>query len=221
MYSNIRAFLAILLAVSLAAPSPAQSSRVVPRGTVVKLILNDRLHTDETEVGDEFEATIAEDVVINGRDLLERGAVVEGVVAAVEESERLAGLSGRASMTLRFDRVRMRGRDYPIAATLISVHDPVGGLDAEDIEEDDDIDIDEEGELEAENDLGGIITRGAIGVAAGALLGALFGNVSRGVLLGSIGGAIAILAPKGEDLILEEGTGLRIRLDRDLQLATT
>ena len=82
-------------------------------------------------------------------------------------------------------------------------------------------DIDEEGEIEAETDVTDILTKGAIGLGAGALLGAIFGNVSRGVLLGTIGGAVAILAPKGEDVELEEGSGLRIRLDRDIDLRTT
>jgi hypothetical protein len=53
------------------------------------------------------------------------------------------------------------------------------------------------------------------------VLGALFGNVSRGLLLGTIGGAVAILAPKGRDVILEKGTGFQVRIDHDLNLPVT
>ena len=55
-------------------------------------------------------------------------------------------------------------------------------------------------------------------MAAGTVLGAIFGSVSRGLLLGSIGGAVAILAPKGDDVTLSQGTGLPVRLDRDLDV---
>jgi len=199
----------------------AAQTRVVPRGTVLKLILDDRLSTKDTEVGDMFKATVAEDVNVSGRTLIRHGDVVEGTVTQVEEAKRLAGLTGKAGLTLRFDSLRTDRGESPLTATLISVHDPVKGLTAEDVENDDNRDLGDEGQIEAERDVKGILTKGAIGVAAGALLGALFGNVSRGVLLGSIGGAVAILAPKGEDVELKEGTGLQIRLDRDLNLSLT
>jgi hypothetical protein len=163
---------------------------------------------------------VAEDVLRNGRVLVERGGVVEGRVTRVEKPKRLAGLQGTASLTLTFDRLRTRGREYPLVATLVSVHDPVEGLEPDDVKSSDQK-VGDEGEIKADRDTAEIITRGAIGVAAGALLGALFGNVSRGLLLGSIGGAVAILAPKGKHVTLEEGTGLRIRFDRDLSPVVT
>jgi hypothetical protein len=207
-------------------PALVAQSHVVPRGTTLKLILNEDLSTEENEVGDRFSATLAEDVRLDERTLIRRGATVEGTITELERPKRFAGLRGRASMTLRFDRIRTDQGSHRLDATLVSVHDPVPGFDDEDIRrdrdrEDEDIDVGEEGEIEAEPDVGEIITKGAIGVAAGALLGALFGNVSRGLILGSIGGAVAILAPKGKHVELEEGTGLRIRLDRDLNLSIT
>jgi hypothetical protein len=158
--------------------------------------------------------------------VIRHGATVRGAVTQVERAERLAGLSGRARLMLRFDTIETDTGNRQIAATLVSVHDPVPGLRSKNVDDDDDevaedTDIGEEGEIEAETDVGDIITKGAIGVAAGALLGALFGNVSRGVILGSIGGAVAILAPKGEKVTLPPGTGLRIRLDRDLNVSIT
>ena len=154
---------------------------------------------------------------------IRQGATVRGTVTKVERAKRLAGLKGKAKLVLRFDTIQTVTGERPITATLVSVHDPVPGLTDEDIkrDDDDDTDINEEGEVSRDTDLGDILTKGAIGVAAGALLGALFGNVSRGVIIGSIGGAIAILAPKGKDLVLKEGTGLQIRMDRDLNVSIT
>lgn len=209
------ALVANLLLVPIASSAPPQT---VPRDTTLRLILNEDLSSKTTDEGDKFRATVAEDVRVNNRTVIPRGAIVEGTVSEVERAKRLAGLSGRAKLVLRFDRIRAHGESRPINATLVSVHDPVEGLDAEDI---DDIDVDEEGEVEADTDVQDIFTKGAIGVAAGALLGALFGNVSRGILLGSIGGAVAILAPKGKDVTLQEGTGLQIKLERDLNMSIT
>jgi hypothetical protein len=204
-------------------PLLAAQSRIVPRDATLRLILKDRLSTQDTEVGARFRAAVAEDLQVDGRTVIRRGDVVEGTVTKVEKPKRLAGLQGRAGMTLRFDRIRTNSGEYPVTATLISVHDPVRGLESPGVEDDQDIDaeVDEEGQIEADRDTEDIIKKGAIGVAAGALLGALFGNVSRGLLLGSIGGAVAILAPKGEDVTLREDSGLVIRLDRDLQLSVT
>jgi hypothetical protein len=198
----------------------AAQRNVVPRDTILKLILDDRLSTENTNPGDWFTARLAEDLRRNGRVFIERGAIVEGRVTRVEKPKRLAGLQGTASLTLSFDRLRTDDRVYPMVATLVSVHDPVEGLEPDDVKSNDQK-VGDEGEIEAERNTTEIITKGAIGVAAGALLGALFGNVSRGLLLGSIGGAIAILAPKGKHVVLEEGTGLRVRLDRDLSPVVT
>jgi hypothetical protein len=213
-------FVAIAVAVSLVLSPALQAAqtRVVPSGTMIRLILNDDLTTRSTDQGDRFKATVAERVSVGGRVLVPQGAIVEGTVTEVEKAKRGGGVAGRAKLVLRFDRLRASGQSYPLRATLVSVHDPVPGLDSKDVQ---DVDIDEEGEVDAETDMEGIITRGAIGVAAGALLGALFGNVSRGLLIGSIGGAIAILAPKGKHVELKEGTGLQIRLDRDLNMSIT
>ncbi len=212
----------MLLVVLFAAPPLRAQSNVVPRGTALKLILSETLSSKETDAGDRFRATVAEDVVVDGRTLIRRGAAVRGTVTQVERAKRLAGLAGRAKLVLRYDTVQTVNGERPLAATLVSVHDPVPGLTDEDVKKkDDETDIGEEGEVTAETEVGEILTKGAIGVAAGALLGALFGNVSRGLILGSIGGAIAILAPKGDDVVLKEGTGLQIRLNRDLNAATT
>lgn len=215
--NGISAFLAVWLAFSVvAAPALRAEQQVVPRGTAVKLILSESLSTRDSEVGQRFRATVAEDVISNGRVMIRHGASVTGTVTEVERAKRLGGLTGKAKMTLRFDRIQTVSGDRPLDATLVSVHDPVPGVKDRNIKKDKDVDINEEGQVKAGTDVKDILTKGAIGVAAGAVLGALFGNVSRGVILGSIGGAVAILAPKGKDVNLKEGTGLQIRLDRDL-----
>lgn len=220
--SGISVFIALWLAalMSLAPSLQAQSSQiVVPRDTELKLILNDSLSTKSTDVGDKFSARVAEDVLVNGRLAIRHGATVTGTVTEVEKPKRLAGLAGKAKLMLRFDTVQTVNGERPMIATLTSVHDPVPGATTD--EDKTTTKTGDEGQVESKSDVKDILTKGAIGVAAGAVLGAVFGNVSKGVLLGTIGGAVAILAPKGKDVSLEQGMGLIVRLDRDLALSTT
>jgi outer membrane lipoprotein SlyB len=210
--------LVLLLVVSLALVTPAMA-QVVPSGTILKFVLDDELSTKKNEVGDKFTAQLAAPVVIEGDTLLPAGTIVEGSITKLEKAKRLAGLQGKASLVLAFDRIRTPSREVPVAATLVGVHDPIDKTkQREELEEAKKRDdrVKDEGEIEAKRDVKDIATKGAIGVAAGTVLGALFGNVSRGLLLGSIGGAVAILAPKGNEVTLREGTGFEVRLERDL-----
>jgi hypothetical protein len=204
---------ALFLVLNLAVLTPTLEtmSHSVSKGTMLKLILKDNLSTETSKEGDPFTAELAEDVVIRGNAMLHKGATVEGVISKMEGAKRLGGLKGKASMVLRFDKIRTHSGEEPMVASLASVHDPVGGSKQGDK-------VKDEGEVQAKTDVKDIATKGAIGVAAGTVLGAIFGNVSRGLLLGSIGGAVAILAPKGNDVMLSPGTGLQVRLDRDLEV---
>jgi hypothetical protein len=216
----VASFLALNLA--FLTPVLGAMASMVPSGTTLKLMLRDDLSTKKNEVGDKFTAELVDPIVIDGSTMIPRGTKVEGSITKLEKPKRLAGLKGKASMVLSFDRIRTRGEDIPIAATLVSVHDPINKSEQrEEIEraKKSDEKVKEEGEVEAKNDTRDMAIKGAIGVAAGTVLGALFGNISRGLLLGSIGGAVAILAPKGKDVTLPEGTGLQVRLDRDLEVS--
>ncbi len=200
----------LLTHLAFLAPFVEAQTYTVPRGTMLRLVLKNNLSTEYSKVGDPFTAELVEDVKVEGRTVLPAGAIVDGAISKMESPKRLAGLRGRASIVLRFDRIRTGGMEYPIVASLLSVHDPADGAKQQEK-------VKGEGEVQAKSDTKGTVTKGAIGVAAGTVLGAIFGSVSKGLVLGSIGGAAAILAPKGKDVTLSTGTGLQIRLDRDLE----
>lgn len=203
---------ASVLALNFAALSSdlLADSRLVPSGTTINLLLKKDLSTSGNKVGDAFTAEVAEDVIVNGHTIIPQGATVDGQISKLEKPKRLAGMTGKASLVLRFDRIHTPSGEEPIVASLVSVHDPVDSKPQEK--------VGEEGKVEPKTDTRGMLTKGAIGVAAGTVLGAVFGNVSRGLALGSIGGAVAILAPKGKDVTLPKGSGLQIRLDHDLDV---
>jgi hypothetical protein len=211
----------VALDLAFLTPGLDATASKVPKDTTFKLVLKDDLSTKKNKVGDKFTAELVDPVVVDGSTLLAKGTKVEGAITKLEKSKRLAGLKGKGSLVLSFERIRTRGEDLPITATLVSVHDPMNKSEQrEEMErtKQSEEKINEDAEVEAKNGGKNLAMKGTVGVAAGTVSG--FGNISQGLLLGSIGGAVAILAPKGKEVILPTGTGLQIRLDRDLEVTS-
>ena len=106
---------ALFLVLNLAILTPTlEAMPSVPKGTILKLILNDNLSTKTSKEGDPFAAELAEDVVIPGYTMLHKGATIEGVISKMEEAKRLGGLKGKAfhGASLRQDSYARRRRAY-------------------------------------------------------------------------------------------------------------
>ena len=114
-------------------------------------------------------------------------------------------------MVLRFDRIKYGSWEQPLAATMVSVHDPVS--------QGKNMTTTDEGAVKAKENLKGDLIKTGAGAAGGSLLGLIFGSVSKGLAIGLIGGAAAILATKGKNVELQPGTGLIVRLDHPLAVA--
>jgi hypothetical protein len=126
----------------------------------------------------------------NGRVLIPAGSIVRGVVAGV----RPAGRSERAgSLTLSFDPIVVRGRQYPIRGTATQVFES-GGIREE-------------------------VGTAGVGAGAGAVIGGILGGV-QGAVLGAVSGAGgAIAATDGKDISLPAGSVVRIRLDTPVNVS--
>lgn len=157
---------------------------VIPAGTELDLRLQTTLSSETSTPEQRFEATTAVDVTQYGNVLIPAGSVVRGVVTAVDRPGRVDRV-GR--LTLSFDQMTVRGRNYPIRGMATQVFES-GGI------------RDEVGTAGAGAGIGGIVG-GIIGGVKGAVLGAVIGA----------GGAIA--ATEGKDVHLPAGSIVRIRLD--------
>jgi len=123
------------------------------------------------------------------RVLIPAGSVLRGIVSAVDKAGRL-DRTGR--LTLTFDQITIRGRSYPIRATVTQA-------------------------LESEG-IRGEAGRIGAGAGIGAILGGILGGF-KGVLTGIlVGGGGVIAATEGKDVTLPAGTILRVRLDTPLNL---
>jgi hypothetical protein len=167
-------------------PTEVNSSArgVIPVGQELDVRLQNTLSSETSTVEQRFEATTAVDLMQDGRVLVPAGSVVRGVVSDVKRPGRVDRVG---SVTLSFDRMTVRGREYDIRGMATNVFESRGIRD-------------EVGTAGAGAGVGGVIG-GLIGGLKGAVLGAVIGA----------GGAIA--ATEGKDVHLPAGSIIRIRLD--------
>jgi hypothetical protein len=157
---------------------------VLPVGQELDVRLQTPLSSETSTVEQRFEATTAVDLMQDGRILVPAGSVVHGVISDVKRPGRVDRVG---SLTLSFDRMTVRGRDYPIRGMATQVFES-GGIRDE------------------------VGTAGG-GAGVGAVIGGLLGGVKGAVLGAVIGAGGAIAATEGKDIHLPAGSILRIRLD--------
>jgi len=176
--------------------SPGRGGFIVPDGVLLSARLNQPLSTKNTREGDRFTLNVIEPGQY-------RGAVIEGVVA---RSDRSGRVSGRADMTLDFERIRTRdGRTYKFAGTIDNVSLPSGER----------VRVDREGNVEEDkSQTSRTVTRSAIGGAIGAVIGAIAGGgkgAAIGAAVGVGAGAGSVFIEGRDDLELPSGSEIAVR----------
>jgi hypothetical protein len=179
----------------------AAPANVVPQGTVFLIQLTDRLDTKTVKAGDHFHARLAEPLVAANGQTVASGRKITGHVSAVEP-----GL--RTRIILSFEEIETGKGSTPLIATVTGVPGEHGLKQ-----------IGEEGEIGRQG-----MTKEQIAeaIVVGAGRGAAEGEKSGGKRGAAVGagsgaaeGAMSAFA-SGHDLVLEKGTALEIRLDRNL-----
>jgi hypothetical protein len=193
--------LAFTLALGAQDAPPAPANAVV-QGTVVLIQLTDRLDTHTVKAGDQFHARLAEPLAASS-GMLEVGRKIKGHVSAVEP-----GLHTR--LLLSFDEIETTHGWLPLIATVTGVPGEHGLKQ-----------IGEEGEIGRKGMTKEEIAEAVvIGAGEGAAQGMHSGG-KRGAATGAGSGAAnsAMTAfESGHDLVLDKGTALEIRLDRNLMI---
>src|SRR5262249_12653612 len=167
------------------APRPNAPARrgEVPSGTDLDVRLERELSSGTAQVEDRFSATTVVDLYQGNDVIVPAGSTLRGVVSSVNKATRT---DRKGSLTVAFDQITVRGRAYPIHATVQQA------LESEGIKG-------EAGKIGAGAGVGAIIG-GILGGAKGALLGVLIGG----------GGTIA--ATEGKDVELAAGNPLLLPL---------
>ncbi len=170
-------------------PARTSTSREIPAGTELDVRLSNVLSSGTAKVEDRFEATTLVDLVIDGRTIVPAGAVMRGVVSAVEPATR-TNRTGR--MTVSFDQLTMNGRTYPMRGTVTQA-------------------------LESEG-IRGEAGRVGVGAGVGAIIGGILGGFKGAIAGILIGGGGTIAATEGKEVELPQGTVLRVRVDSPVPL---
>ena len=163
----------------------ASGNSAIPAGQEIDVRLNSQLSSETAQVEQRFEATTAADLYRGNEVIVPAGSTVRGVISSVEKATRT---QRKGSITVAFDQITIRGRNYPMRGTVTQA-------------------------LESEG-IKGETGRIGAGAGIGAVIGGIIGGV-KGALLGVlIGGGGTIAATEGKDVTLPAGTILRVRLDQ-------
>lgn len=170
----------------------------IPSGTELRIRLTNPISTKTGRVGDTFKATVVSPSSYES-------ATVDGRIATLNKSGRV---SGKTEVGLAFDNVTMPdGRSVRIDGELVRVYE------SENVKR-----VDEEGRVESGSRTRDSEVRGGIGAAAGAILGGIVGG-GKGALIGLIVGGAAgvgtVYVDGNKDLILDAGTEMVIRVNKD------
>jgi hypothetical protein len=98
-------------AVGAEAPPTARASLWIPRGTPLRVRIDQEMDTRHNRAGDRFSATLYEPVVVDGATVLPAGTRFHGHLVEAKSSGRL---KGRAVLGLTLDSFWFDGRDYRV-----------------------------------------------------------------------------------------------------------
>ena len=196
-----------LAAVSLAAAAqdaPPAPGNAVPQGTIALIQLTDRLDTRTVKAGDHFQARLAEPLTAANGSTIDEGKKIKGHVSAVEP-----GLHTR--LILSFDEIETNHGWAPLIATVTGVPGEHGLKQ-----------IGDEGEIGRKGMSKEEIAEAVVvGAGEGASEGMHNGKRAAAVGAGTGAANAAFSAVEsGHDLVLDKGTALEIRLDRNLTLSS-
>lgn len=141
------------------AREPAQEPIVVPVGTSIAVTVDQAVSSKTNDAGDHFAASIAAPVMVDGKQVIARGAKVSGRVTEAKSAGRF---KGNALIALTLSSVTVGGNAYDLKTSTYS---------------------------EASKGRGKRTAEGTgIGAAAGAVIGAIAGG-GKGAAIGAGAGA--------------------------------
>ena len=164
----------------------------LPEGTVINIVLDQAVASDQNKSGDAFEGTVAEAVVVEGKTVIPKGARVSGTVVEAKESGRLKGV---ALLRLALNEVEVDGKDYEVQTSAVSFR----------------------GQSHTKRN----VTMIGGGAGAGAAIGAIAGG-GKGAAIGAAAGAGAgtagAAATGKKDVRLEAETPLTFKLTQPVTI---
>jgi hypothetical protein len=167
------------------APEPLKPL-VVPAGTSLPVVLTTTLNSRTNKPGDEFSGSLAAPVLVEGEEAIPKNATVEGTVV---NTKAQGAIKGEAVMTIRLNKLKVRGKTYMISSSSFS-------------------------EIEKGKGKRSAIMTGG-GAVAGALIGGLAGGgkgAAIGAGVGAGGGLAASAGTGGKNVTLPAEARINFKL---------
>jgi len=214
MKAAVSVLLVFALAISAVLPTPvsAEPRQLIP-GTEIHLTLLTPVSSSVSREGDPFIAVLAQPVALDSRILLPAGTRIHGVVGTIQRPKNFSLFRGQAYMNLAFKSIEIDSRLISVQMSIVAIGRP--RIDSYSKPRND-MKITEGEVVQQKHDYKGDAYGMLIGGGGGSLMGALFGNVARGMGIGFAAGAVYVVARKGREVELPAQTGLLTRLDSTL-----
>jgi hypothetical protein len=151
-------------------------------GTNLSLSLITPLSTETAKVETPVTARVRQPIVVDGFTVIPVGATLHGDVVEVERAGRVRG---RSRLVIRFAEVQINGQRDPLRTNPLT--------------------------FEGEQTKGEDAVKVGGGAGIGAVIGGIVGGASgaaKGAAIGGAAGAGTVLATRGRDVVLAEGTEL-------------
>ncbi len=175
------------------AANAANTAWTVPAGSTLVVRINSALDSERSEIGETFNASLVEPLVVQGIEVAPVGSQVRGRIAQVNEAGRVRGA---AELRLELDRITVNGVPYALATN--------------------------EYQEVAESRGGESARRIGIGAGLGAAIGAIAGGAQGAAIGAGIGGgtagAVQVLT-RGERINIPAETLLGFSLSEPLVIA--
>jgi hypothetical protein len=178
------------------APSrePAYKEITIPPDTTLEATLDTTVASDSSRVEDRVEAAVTKPVVIEGLEVVPAGSRLTGVVTQAQEAGRV---KGRARIALRFDTLMLAERSERLEIETRPIAYEAPSTKKEDAK------------------------KIGIPAVAGAVVGAIVGGgggAAKGAVIGGGAGTAYVLVTKGEEIRVNSGAPLHVRLQRPIIL---
>lgn len=177
----------------------APTTRALDAGRQFAVATTGTISSRTAKPGDDFGATVLNDVQdARGRVAIPAGAVVYGTITDVKSA---SSPSSAGTLTLAVNGVTVRGRNYPINASIDSLATERSGRGV----------------------TGSDAVKVGVGAAAGAIVGQIIGRNTKGTVIGAVVGAAAgagyAVATKDSDIVLPAGTHILVTLTERLTIS--
>jgi len=172
--------------------APQWREVTIPAGTAFPLEMTSALSSESAQVEAPVSAKLRNAIVINGDTAIPAGAVVSGTVTDVERSGRV---QGRAHLSFAFNQVRLNSGREDLRTNPVT--------------------------FEAEATKGEDATKVGAGAVGGAILGGIFKGkkgAEKGAIAGAAAGSGVVLATRGKEVTIAEGTDVTATLAQPLTL---